>query len=377
MILEFCGVIGKFKPVANARPNIGGTMPKSPAFEDDFFIPIPGEIFIDLETGRMDPPMFDVYGVLLRQVDFETGVWRGTAYKVSAGWNEQLELRTVQRAINRLEDQGFVRAFRNPKGQRGGYFILLHNYRVRFGPLVGHYLDALATSDPKHPVYRRGSTPIDEDAADSDMTATPPRQDPDTTASGETNLPDSSRVLKTLPDVPVGSRDAELPAMKAISDPACRREEQTPKTPQQKKQRHLEANIAGKIQRLGESFKTFRSHMAQHRGQKWYTDPWGETEIAAFEAIRYPIDPDSPLITHGFVEAVTTVYEEWHGKVNAWIMCCKVIDECQRMMNPGEKMVPTAALYPPDFQDHRDRLREEERAAEATDIWPKTTSAKV
>lgn len=104
------------------------------------FIPVPAEIFNDFETGRMDQPMWGVYGVLLRQVDFETGVWRGTAYKISAAWNEHL-VRTVQRTLARLEER-YIKAFRNPRGQRGGYYILLHDYRIRFGPMAGHYLDA-------------------------------------------------------------------------------------------------------------------------------------------------------------------------------------------------------------------------------------------
>jgi hypothetical protein len=163
-------------------------------FNDDFFIPIPGEIFNEFETGQMDLHMWGVYAVLLRQVDFETGVWRGTAYKISVAWNDHLELRTVQRALTRL-DNVYVKAFRNPKGQRGGYYILLHNYRIRFGPFAGHYLDALASPDPKHPVYRRGTTKESDDHSDRDGTPSRHRHH---RVWGD----DSSRLFHTPPDVP-------------------------------------------------------------------------------------------------------------------------------------------------------------------------------
>jgi hypothetical protein len=171
-------------------------MAKSALFDDDFFIPIPADIFNDFETGRMDLPMWGVYGVLLRQVDFETGVWRGTAYKISAAWNEHLELRTVQRTLARLED-GYIKAFRNPNGQRGGYYILLHNYRIRFGPMAGHYLDALATTDPKDPIYRPGTvSPAErDDQSDRDTTPSRPRHD---RVWGD----ESSRLFHTFADAP-------------------------------------------------------------------------------------------------------------------------------------------------------------------------------
>jgi hypothetical protein len=162
-------------------------------FDDDFFIPVPAEIFDDFETGRMDLHMWGVYGVLLRQVDFETGVWRGTAYKITAAWNEHLELRTVQRTLARLEE-GYIKMFRNPRGQRGGYYILLNNYRIRFGRMAGHYLDALSTADPRNPIYGRGTVATkSEDQPHRDITATLPVTTP-------TQLRLGRRIFQTRPE---------------------------------------------------------------------------------------------------------------------------------------------------------------------------------
>jgi hypothetical protein len=326
-------------------------MGKSPTFVDDFFIPIPGEIFNDFETGRMDLPMWGVYGVLLRQVDFETGIWRGTAYKISVAWNDHLELRTVQRTLTRLEN-GYIKAFRNPNGQRGGYHILLHNYRIRFGSLAGHYLDALATTDPKHPVYRPGSIPISVEAeapsADRDMTATPPRHDPVTTASGETSLPYSSRNNQTCQ-----SRQKEVSTADPPTDSVSTKRSRKGRTGR------LSANLQGKIKE--EDTYPFWIDDCKKRGSK---HPFGDEERQAFAEIGYTPDLTSPLLTYDFVSAVTTVCDEYRGKgISPGNLCSKIIDECERARE-GEiasGFSGTGYYWPPDFQDHRNRLRAGER----------------
>ena len=82
-----------------------------------------------------------------------------------------------------MERGGYIKVFRNPNGHRGGYYVLIHNYKVRFGSLVGHYLDALATTHHSKPVYKKAS-------CDRVGTASRPRHNPVTTASVQTSLPD-------------------------------------------------------------------------------------------------------------------------------------------------------------------------------------------
>jgi hypothetical protein len=119
---------------------------------DNLFIPIPGRIFNDFETGKMTLNMWGIYSVILRQLNFDTGIWRGTAYKICAAWGDRIPLRTIQENLRNLCDAGYVKSF-HVQGQRGGYVIAVEGYRIRFGPKEGHILNAMATTDPNYPVY--------------------------------------------------------------------------------------------------------------------------------------------------------------------------------------------------------------------------------
>jgi hypothetical protein len=119
---------------------------------DNLFIPIPGRIFNDFETGKMTLNMWGVYSVILRQLNFDTGIWRGTAYKICAAWGDRIPLRTIQENLRNLCDAHYVKSF-HVQGQRGGYVIAVEGYRIRFGTKEGHILNAMATTDPNNPVY--------------------------------------------------------------------------------------------------------------------------------------------------------------------------------------------------------------------------------
>jgi hypothetical protein len=77
--------------------------------------------------------------------------------------------------------------------------------------------------------------------------------------------------------------------------------------------------------------------------------------------VEYKPDLQSPLLSWDFVDAVRDVVEEYSYKeTSPGNLCSKVIDECERQ----RKVYGSGYLWPPDFQEHRDRLREYERAAE-------------
>src|SRR6266478_6354638 len=78
---------------------------------DNLFIPIPGRIFNEFETGKMTLNMWGVYSVILRQLNFDTGIWRGTAYKICAAWGDRIPLRTIQENLRNLCDAHYVKSF--------------------------------------------------------------------------------------------------------------------------------------------------------------------------------------------------------------------------------------------------------------------------
>jgi hypothetical protein len=177
-------------------------MKKKKLFKDDFFVPIEGELYNSLEDGGMTPVMWCVYSMLLRQVDFETGIWRGTAYRIQHAWNFQIPERTVQAALKRLCESGRLKSF-HVKGDKKDYPVAIHGYKIRYGKWAGHLMDAGATANPKSPVYVRPENGQDSPQDDRIVTAATPQDDrrntaarPYANARNTPDVPDSPDVLE-------------------------------------------------------------------------------------------------------------------------------------------------------------------------------------
>lgn len=118
----------------------------------EVFIPVSGELFNSMEAGEMTPAQWCVYSLILKQCNWETGVWTGSAYKLHIGWGCQIPLRTIQDNLKSLREKGFLKSF-HMKNARGNYRVVIHGYVPRFGPHKGKLLDATGTNDPSKPVY--------------------------------------------------------------------------------------------------------------------------------------------------------------------------------------------------------------------------------
>ncbi len=106
----------------------------------------------------------------------------------------------------------------------------------------------------------------------------------------------------------------------------------------------------------------FRDWMETCKRKKW-GNPFGDEEREAFAALGYTPTLDSPLLTTDFVNAVVDVYDETREKGKGFTqgnLCSKVIDRCDEQIRSGEP-----AYYPPDFKEHRDRIRAVERGQPA------------
>jgi hypothetical protein len=131
-------------------------------------------------------------------------------------------------------------------------------------------------------------------------------------------------------------------------------------TPTSNRKAKLEARLAGKIGRgLLERFSSWIA-ICQESGRD---HPFGADERVAFKALQYEPDLKSPLLSWSFVWAVVNVYDKYEDKdVTPGNLCSKVIDYCIAQKGRGEE----GYNWPPDFQDHRDRLRQVERQADGS-----------
>jgi hypothetical protein len=113
------------------------------------FIKLPRSL---LEQGKMSHMMAGVYVVVLLQADRSTGLWWGSSRKLAATGPRGNNVHNIQRALESLEKQGYIRRFMS-RTERGNYPVLVNRYLVTDGALSGRRLNADKSSDWKHLVY--------------------------------------------------------------------------------------------------------------------------------------------------------------------------------------------------------------------------------
>lgn len=124
------------------------------------------------------------------------------------------------------------------------------------------------------------------------------------------------------------------------------------------KSKKLQIRLAERIKQDDGPFSDWIED-ARKRGHE---HPFGPGERKAFAATGYTPDLKSPFLSPDFVYTVVEVYDENVGKdLAAGNLCSKIIDRCvrERKGNGG-----AGYYWPPDFQEHRDELRAQERMLE-------------
>lgn len=109
-----------------------------------------------------------------------------------------------------------------------------------------------------------------------------------------------------------------------------------------------------------------RLREAVRRNGNEFCGELNKVERAAFEYIKY-----SPCALHslsdGFVFSVWLLYKDHKDKLPLpGILCSKIIDKClsEQESNKKQGIEPSDYFWPVDFQEHRNRLRAEERKRE-------------
>ena len=129
-------------------------------------------------------------------------------------------------------------------------------------------------------------------------------------------------------------------------------------SPSEKKQK-LAERLAAKIREHRESYLELIEYCRMNGSES----PFGKEEREAFAMLQYDVDLTNPLLTCGFVDAVVDVCEaQREADVLPGNLCSKVIDLCESRRSSGWRS--SGCYYPPDFVDHRNRLRAMERASE-------------
>ena len=130
-----------------------------------------------------------------------------------------------------------------------------------------------------------------------------------------------------------------------------------------RKNQNLSARLAAKIQKSGYTFSEWVKVCKQHG----WSHPLDAEMDQSFEAMQYDPDLESPLLSTDFIHAVREVWEDNREKnLPAGILCTKVIDYCDRERKSHKTLgdEDPGFYYPPDFVDHRNKLRARERMAE-------------
>jgi hypothetical protein len=238
-------------------------MTSSTANSSKLFIPHQIRLYDDLEQGVITLPAYATYSIILRQANWETGIWVGSAEKVRTACNLSMSLRTIQRAIQSLEQANYLRDFRKP-GERGNRPVAIHRYSVRFGAHKGERLDALSTTDPSAPVFEADPCQQERDIVND---TTPSRSGHDSVTLKSGTPPKEGVKLASIPEVP----DAvpEIEKRESEGEAPSRRSRTALDNGQEKAAREIEAYIADD---LDTPLTTVTSRLVREALRDGYTD---------------------------------------------------------------------------------------------------------
>lgn len=150
--------------------------PEQPPQQQPFVI-MPWHILDQFKAGIVTPGMMVTYALLVKGADWETGIWHGAAGKIEHESGGQINGRTAQYHLRQLCDVEQLKSF-HKKGSRQDYDIAIHNFEIRVNcPLKGKWLDAMATTDPRNPVYVDGNPLVEKPvSAQTIALKTPPQR---------------------------------------------------------------------------------------------------------------------------------------------------------------------------------------------------------
>jgi hypothetical protein len=116
------------------------------------FIQIRRGLLEHAERGTVGFLDLGIYLQIHLQVNYETGIWMGSAAKLSATAPRDADGRAIRRSLENLEHAGFIKRFM-VRGKRGNYPVVVNKYEPQCGAMKGKRLNAEKTMDWRQPVY--------------------------------------------------------------------------------------------------------------------------------------------------------------------------------------------------------------------------------
>jgi hypothetical protein len=109
-----------------------------------------------IEAGKLCPTDLGVYTFLHLYCDYATGIYKGTALGIAFRMGDASYKGMVNKSLARLKKIRFIN-YREGKGKRGGYQILIDKFEPTFGELRGRRLNAWKSDSNGIPTYDAGT----------------------------------------------------------------------------------------------------------------------------------------------------------------------------------------------------------------------------
>ncbi|SRR6266567_2336763 len=107
------------------------------------------------QDGKVSAYEFHIYVLLILEADYKTGIWHGSAEKLSIVY--RIAPSTCRDVLSKLHQKGYIRRFNLP-GKHGNYPVLINKYECSDGSGSDIYLNAKKSKDWRHPIYERSGT---------------------------------------------------------------------------------------------------------------------------------------------------------------------------------------------------------------------------
>jgi len=278
-----------------------------------------------LDEGQISLLDLAVHDFLCLTANHQTGVAWVSALKIKALCPADISLRAIQRSLAHQEEISWIKRFRT-HGQRGNYPVVIGKYFVTDASLKWKSVNLERTTDWREVQF-----------------------DPVT---------DPSFVGEAMCHPPVTEVDADVsPVQEVRSKKGERRKTATTDCHHPAKSVFLK-RLKDKIKResSGETAKEFLNALKAENPNAF------EELIESVKATGFKFALNDGIVGADLLIAIGDVFRDQKvsldsGDLTRGTFCTKIIDACMK----AKPKIP----YPPAFQDHRDALRKEERAASA------------
>ena len=119
------------------------------------FVKLRRGILEHYQDGKVSAYEFHIYVLLILEANYENGVWRGCAEKLSIVY--KIPARTCRDVLEKLHRKGYIKRF-HVRGKHGNYPVLINKYECRDGAGNEVYLNAKKSTDWRHPIYESAAT---------------------------------------------------------------------------------------------------------------------------------------------------------------------------------------------------------------------------